>query len=152
MTIKNDITTETDTKIDGMTIAGGFNFDYDNINEFRPGSKTYPSTKTEYFEDEYEDPDEQVVNSYTSKLTSIFIVTVDNVTEPNARLACAKVLEDFQRLMEKEHPNLQIKGMIKADLIKSEVFFTNVVKRPCRIEMEWEIMYRVQRTSPNLTT
>lgn len=152
MTIKNDITTEIDSQIDAMSIGTGFNFDYDDVNEFKPDLKTYPNVKTEYFEDEYLDADEQMVDSYTSDLTAIFIIVVDNIAETNTRLAMSKVLEDFQRVMESGHPDLQAKGWIKADLIKSERFFTNVVARPGRIEMEWEIRYRVNRTNPSVTT
>lgn len=151
MTIKNDITTEIDTQIDAMSIGTGFNFDYDDVNEHKPDSKSYPNVKTEYFEDEFLDPDDQMVDSYTSNLTAMFIITVDNVIETNTRLAMSKVLEDFQRVMEAGHADLQAKGWIKANLIKSERFFTNVVARPGRIEMEWEINYRVKASNPSVT-
>lgn len=152
MTIKNDITTEIDAQIGAMSTGTGFNFNYDDVNEFKPGDKTYPNVKTEYFEDEYEDPDDQMVDSYTSDITAFFIIVVDNVVETNTRLALSKVLEDFQRVMESGHPTLQTKGWIFANIIKSERFFTNVVARPGRIEMEWQIRYRVKRSNPAVTT
>ncbi len=151
MTIKNDFTAEIDSKIDAMSIGTGFNFDYDNINEFKPNSKTYPNVKSDYTEEDFLDPDEQMVDSYSANLTAKFIVTVDNVTETDTRLALSKVLQDFQRVLEAGHADLQDKGWIKADLISDQRFFTNIVARPGRIEMEWEIHYRVKRSEPSET-
>lgn len=150
MTKKNDITTEIDVQIDAMTTGTGFNNNYDNINEYKPGSKTYPNVKTEYDLDEYLDPDDQQVDTYSSQLTAIFTVVVDNTVTPT-RLAVSQVLEDFQRLLEEGHPALQTKGWILADLVQSERVFSNITKRPATITMEWEIQYRVKRSNPSET-
>lgn len=151
MTIKNDITTAIDSAIDSMSTGTGYNFDYDDVNEYRPNNKTYPAVKTMYPTDEYLDPDEQVVDSYTSDLTAIFEVTVDD-TVTNTRLYLSQVLEDFQRLLESEHPTLQAAGMIVADLLSDEREYFQVRKRPGKITMEWEIKYRVKRSDPSVTT
>jgi hypothetical protein len=151
MTIKNDITSEIDSQIDAMSIGTGFNFDYDDINQFKPNSKTYPNVKTDYTDEDFLDPDEQMVDSYSATLKAKFIITVDNVTEPDSRLALSKVLQDFQRVLEAGHADLQDKGWTKADLLNDQKFFTNIVARPGRIEMEWEIDYRVKRSEPSET-
>ena len=151
MTIKNDITTRIDTAIGAMSTGGGYNFNYSNVNEYRPNSKTYPAVKTMYPEDSFLDPDEQTVDSYTSDLTAIFEVTVDD-TIANTRLYLSQVLEDFQRLLEADHDNLQDEGMIVADLLNDERQYFQVRKRPGKLIMEWEIKYRVKRSDPSLTT
>jgi len=151
MTIKHDITSEIDSLIDSMTTGGGYNFDYDNINEYKPGNKTYPAVKTVYPEDDFQDPDEQVVDSYTSFLQALFTVTVDDTVSP-VDLALSQVLEDFQRLLEAGHATLQTKGWIKGDLIENSREYTQIRKRPGSIEMEWTIHYRVKRSDPSVTT
>ena len=151
MTIKNDITTEIDSQIDAMTTVGGYNFNYNNVNEYKPGSKTYPAVKTEYTPDDFLDPDEQMVDSYTSYLVARFQVYVDNTVSP-VDLALSRVLEDFERMMEAAHPTLQTKGMIVADLIENNRFYTQIRKRPGYIEMEWSVRYRVKRSDPSVTT
>lgn len=151
MTIKNDITAEIDTLIDSMTTGGGYNFNYDNINQYKPGSRTYPFVTTVYPEDDFQDPDEQMVDSYTSFLRAIFTVTVDESVSPVA-LALSQVLEDFERLLEASHATLQTKGQIKGDLITNARNYTQVRKRPGFIEMEWRLDYRVKRSDPSVTT
>ena len=150
MTIENDITTEIDAQIDAMTVAGGFNFDYDNINEYRPGSKTYPNVKSDYKNIEYTDPEEQVVDSYTGNLEAIFVVMVDDSV--NVDLALTQVLEDFQRQLEGKHDLLQTKGFIKSDLLEREIEYTNIRKRPGMITQTWRIFFRVKRSNPASTT
>ena len=149
MTIKNDVTTAIDTAIDTMTTPT-YNFSYGPVNVFKPASKTYPNVKTSYDTDEFDDPDNQVVDSYTSSLTATFTIVVDDTTAP-ARTALSDVLEDFQRLLESEHSSLQTDGMIKADLINSVREYSNIRKRPGKITMEWEIRYRIKRSDPALT-
>ncbi len=151
MTIKNDITAAIDAAIDSMTVAGGYNFDYDNVNEYKPGSKTYPNAKTVYPVDSYLDPDEQMVDSYTSDLSAFFTVTVDDSVSP-VDLALSQVLEDFQKLLEAKHAILQGKGSIVGDLLNNERNYTNIRKRPGFIEMEWQFKYRVKRSDPSVTT
>jgi len=150
MTIKNDITSEIDALIDAMTVLGGYNFDYDNVNQLKPASRTYPFVKTEYPEDEYLDPDDQMVDSYSSGLQAIFTVMVDDTVSPPA-LALSRVLEDFQRLMEAGHATLQTKGQIVGDLISNNRNYTQIRKRPGFIEMEWRLFYRVKRSDPSVT-
>lgn len=150
MTIKNDITTAIDTAIDAMSTGTGYKFDYDNVNEYKPGSKTYPNVKSTYAEEEYLDPDDQMVDSYTAELQAVFVVTVDNTVSPVDK-ALGQVLQDFKRLLEAEHANLQTKGQIVGDLISDEYSYTNIRKRPGSIRMEWELRYRVKRSDPSVT-
>lgn len=151
MTILNDITVQIDSAIDAMTTGTGYNFNYDNVNEYRPDNKTYPAVKTIYQDNDYLDPDEQMVDSYTLDLTAIFEVTVDD-TIANTRLYLSQVLEDFQRLLEADHANLQAEGMIVADLISDEPQYFQVRARPGKLIMEWQIKYRVKRSDPSTTT
>lgn len=151
MTIKYDITSAIDTAIDGMTTGGGYNFDYDNVNEYRQQSKTYPNVKSVYEATEYLDPDDQMVDSYTGELEANFIVEVDDTVSPVDK-ALAQVLQDFKRLLEAQHANLQTKGQIVGDLLSDENFYTNIAKRPGRIEMNWQLIYRVKRSDPSVTT
>ena len=151
MTIKYDITSAIDTAIDGMTTGGGYNFNYDNVNEYRQQSKTYPNVKSVYDETEYEDPDDQMVDSYTGYIRGTFTVEVDDSVSPVDK-ALAQVLQDFKRLLEAQHANLQTKGQIVGDLLSDENFYTNIRKRPGRIVMEWRLMYRVKRSDPSVTT
>lgn len=151
MTIKHDVTSEIDTFIDGMVTGGGFSFNYDNVNEHRPGSKTYPNVISSYEEEEFLDPDDQMVDSYTGLLSAKFRVTVDESVSP-PRLALSQVLQDFQKLLEDKHDLLQTEGWIKGELISDTEIFTNVRKRPGVLEMEWGIEYRVKRSDPTTTT
>lgn len=151
MTIKNDITTEIDAQIDAMSTGTGFNFDYDDINEYKETSKSYPNVKTFYLLDEFNDPEDQVVDSYESDLTATFIVKVDDSVTP-VRLALSQVLEDFQRVMEEGHADLQAKGWIYANIASNIRTYTHVRAHPGMIEMQWEIRYRVKRSNPAETT
>ena len=150
MTIKYDITSAIDTAIDAMSTGTGYNFDYDNVNEYRQQDKTYPNVKSIYAETEYLDPDDQMVDSYTGQLQAKFIVEVDNTVSPVDN-ALAQVLQDFKRLLEAQHANLQTKGQIVGDLLSDENFYTNIRKRPGRIEMDWQLLYRVKRSDPSVT-
>ena len=149
MTVENDITTEIDVVIDAMTVAGGFNFDYDNINEYRPSSKTYPNVKSDYNDIEYEDPDDQMVDSYSGNLEAIFVTTIDDSV--NVYLGLTQVLEDFQKQFEGKHEILQGKGMIVGDLSSRQIAYTNIRKRPGIITMPWNIFFRVKRSDPAVT-
>ena len=149
MTVENDITTEIDVVIDAMTVAWGFNFDYDNINEYRSSSKTYPNVKSDYKDIEYEDPEDQMVDSYSADLEAIFVVTVDDSANVDVNLR--KVLEDFQRQFESKHDTLQAKGWIVSDLESRKIEYTNIRKRPGIITMTWNIKFRVKRSDPAVT-
>ena len=150
MSIKYDITSEIDTQIDAITIVGGYNSDYDNVNEHRPANKTFPNALSTYLDEEFLDPDEQVVNSYSGFLTARFKIAVDDTISP-PRLALSNVLEDFERLFEAMHADLQGKGQIVSELMEDTESFTNKRQRPGMIDLEFRIFYRVKRSDPSST-
>ena len=149
MTINYAITSAIDTAIATMT-SPTYNHNYTDVNEYRVQDKSYPAVKTTYKQEDYLDPDEQMVDSYTAELIAVIEVTVDNtVTSPQD--AISRVVEDFQRLFESIHPTLCAAGWIKADLLKDEREYSQIRKRPGKVTMEWEVMYRVKRSNPAVT-
>lgn len=149
MSIVNDITGYIDTAIGTMTTAGGFNFDYTNVNEFKPADATYPNVKTTYLEDDASDIEGNMANKYTSELTAFFNVTVDDTGTVDDALD--NVLEDFKKLINDEFSTLQTKGLIREQIIRSDKYYSLVTKRPGRIEIQWMLFYRVSQSDPTST-
>ncbi len=150
MAILTDIIATLKAKIDGMTTGTGFNFNYDNVDERRPGSKTYPNVLIEYPEEVERDVDINVIDSYSSDREINFIVTVDAGTTP-VDTALDNVLEDFKRLLEEAHDDLQLDGLIVEDLLESDREYTHVRERPGKITILFNFFYRVRRSDPSLT-
>jgi len=150
MSIVNDITGYIDTAIATMATAGGFNFDYSNVNEFKPHDMTYPNVKTTYLEEDADAVEGNIANKYTSFLLAMFVVTVDNTTTP-VDTALDNVLEDFKKLINDEFTTLQTNGLIKERHVRSDKFYSLVTKRPGRIEIQWELHYRVSMSDPTTT-
>lgn len=150
MSVLNDITGYIDTAIGTMTTSGGFNFDYTNVNEFKPADATYPNVKTVYIEEDADSVEGNLANKYTSLLGASFNVTVDDETTP-VDVALDNVLEDFKKLINDEFATLQTKGLIKERFIGSEKFYLLTTKRPGRIEIQWQLHYRVSMDDPSST-
>ena len=150
MSVLTDIITTLKSKVDGMTIVGGYNYDYDNVDERRPGSKTYPNVLIEYPDELERDVNINVIDSYSSDRQMNFIVTVDDGTSP-IDTALDNVLEDFKRLLEAEHDNLQLDGLVVGDLLESNRAYTHVRERPGQITILFNFFYRVRRSDPSLT-
>lgn len=150
MSIFNAIRTTLETAIDAMTTPT-FNFVYDNVNEYRPGSMTYPNVKVTFPEEIGREKEGEVINSYSTDVVVNFRVMVD-ATPSDPDEALEDVLEDFKRLMEDQHNDLQVQGMVQSDFIDSVKEFTNVRARPAFIDIKFNVFYRVQKTDPNLTT
>ena len=151
MSIWTDIIDELVIVVDAMTTGGGFNSNYDNVNEYRPASKTYPSVMIDFPDETYRPSDQQVINSFSGDVEVIFIVTVDDSTA-NVDEALDDVIEDFKRLLEDEHTNLQTKGMTVEELEETSREYTHTRKRPGVVTKKFNFFYRVQRSDPNLTT
>ena len=150
-TIYTDIIDQLITAIDSMTVVGGYNYDYDNVNEYDYASMTYPNVKVLLPEEIARDADGEVINSYTADSEITFEVTVDNTVSPVDK-ALDRVVEDFKRLLEADHDNLQGKGMIVADYLDSAREYTHVRARPGKIMITFNINYRVLKTNPSSTT
>lgn len=149
--IYTDIIDSIITAIDGMTTGGGFRYNYDNVNEYDNDSMTYPNAKVLLPEEIARDAEGEVINSYTADSEITFEVTVDDTVSPVDK-ALDYVIEDFKRLMEQEHDDLQIEGMIVADYIDSRREYTHVRERPGKVFVLFNINYRVLKTNPSSTT
>ena len=150
MSIWTDIISTLETAIDAMTTPT-FNYSYDNVNENRPASKTYPSVIVNFPEEIARDPDINMIDSYSVDTEVLFEVTVDDAVA-DTRLYMDNVLEDFKRLLEDEHDNLQLDGLVVGDLISADQKFSNVRQRPGTITIIFSMFYRVKRSDPSLTT
>lgn len=134
-----------------MTVVGGFRFDYTRCNDYNHDTMTYPNVKVLLPEEIARDADGEVINSYTADSEITFEVTVDNTVLPVDK-ALDYVIEDFKRLLEDEHDDLQVEGMIVADYIDSRREYTHVRERPGRVFIVFNINYRVLKTNPSSTT
>lgn len=150
MSVFDDIRTTLEAAIDAMT-SPTYNYNYDNVNEYRPANKTYPNVLVEFPEELGRDPDGEVIDAFSTDVNVIFKVTVDDTTA-DTNTALENILEDFKRLMEVQHPTLQTDGMIVADFIESTKNFTHVRARPGMINIIFKVFYRVRRSNPSLTT
>lgn len=150
-TIYTDIINQIITAIGTMTVVGGYNYDYANVNEYNHDSMTYPNVKVLLPEEVARPADGEVVNSYTADSEITFLVTIDDTVSPVDK-AIDRVIEDFKRLLEADHANLRDKGMIVADYIDSQREYTNVRARPGMVSIIFNINYRVLKTNPSSTT
>ena len=150
-TIYRSILTVLEDAADAMTTVSGFRFDYDDINEYKPADKTYPSLMIDLGEESADPPGEGLVNSYTMNADVIFSCTVDD-TVANVDTYLFRCHEDILRMMEEEHLNSRNAGLIVADYLDYRIEYTNVRKRPGRIIMRFNLNYRLKRTDPALTT
>ncbi len=149
MAIWTDIISTLKTKIDAM-VTPTFNFNYDNVDERRAANKTYPNVLIEYAEEIVREPLGNVVDSYSADREISFIIEVDDGTTP-IDTALDNVLEDFKRLFEDIHADLQLDGLIVDTLLSSEREFTHVRKRPGKVTIISSYFYRVRRSDPALT-
>jgi len=148
MSIENDIGAGIDAQIDAMTTAGGYNYDYDNVNELKPISKTYPAVKTKYRILGYDDVD-QPAGAYSGNMEGVFDITIGSGVAFN--LACSNVVQDFQRMFTAQEAAFQALGLSWAELLGREFIPTNVRARPGKITMNWEFKIRVNRANPAIT-
>lgn len=155
MAVLTDIITELKAQIDAMTTAGGFNYNYDNVDERRPGSKTYPNVMVEFPEDEPRNRNANTIDSYSIDQPISFIVTVSNLDKDSNPVAVDTALdnvkEDFERLLEAIHSDLQDEGLIVEDMLESDREYTHVRKRPGKTTINFNFFYRVRRSNPSLT-
>lgn len=151
MTIYNDLVTALETAVDGMTTAGGYNYDYDNVNEQKPANKTYPNVILHVGTEEARDPEGEVINAYSLDAPVMFEVMVDT-TVSSVREALQQVIEDFQRLFEDQDNTLRCLGLTIGDYGGSQKEYTHVRARPGKVTIQYEIFYRLKRTDPSLTT
>ena len=150
MSVFDDIRTTLETAIDAMTVVGGFNFDYDNVNEYRPASKSYPNVLVTFPDEIAREVDGNMIDSYSTDVIVNFDVTV-NATPADTNTALENVLEDFKRLMGEQHNSLQTQGMIVAHFIDSVKRFTLVRARPGAIIINFNVFYRVRESNPAIT-
>lgn len=143
--------TSLETAVDAMSTGTGFNYNYDNINEYLPANKTYPNVLITFPEDVDRGSENNMIDSYSIDTIIDFNVTIDN-TVANIDLYLDNVNEDFQRLMEQEHDDLQIQGMLLAERVGSERAYTNRRARPARINLKYKIFWRIKRSNPSSTT
>lgn len=149
MPVFTDIITTLEAKIDAMTTPT-YNFNYDNVNEYKPANKTYPNVKI-HFPDEDKNPDAEIIDGYWSDVPIEFEVMVDD-TESVVRTAIDKVIEDFKRLFQEEFFTLQCTGLLNGDFDSAEREYTHVRQRPAIVTMTFNFEYRVKRSDPSLTT
>jgi len=150
MSVFRDIMDALETAVNGMTTPT-FNSNWSNTNEWRPANRTYPACEITIPEEVAEDPDDSVIDSYSAKTDVIFKVTVDD-TFSDVDVALDNALEDIKRLMEQEHADLQVEGMVYANSVGSTKQYTNTRKRPGIITITFNIFYRVRRSDPSVTT
>jgi len=150
MAIYTNIITELAAAIDGMTKAGGYNYNYGATDVFNPASRVYPQVFIRFPEEVGREVDGETVNSYTADSEIEFEVIIDD-TETFPDTMMDKVVEDFKRLLEADHDTLQTKGMIVADYIDNVREYTNVRERPGKVKITFNIAYRVKRTNPSVT-
>lgn len=136
--------------VDSMTTPT-FNSNYDNVNEYRPANKTYPSTVIEFPDEFYRGSLENVIDSYSGDVEVLFKTTVDDST-PDVDEAMDDVIEDFKRLLEDEHDALQILGMVVHELEETGREYTLIRKRPGIVTIKFNFFYRVRRSNPTVTT
>lgn len=147
MTVENTLTAFIDTSIAGMTTASDYNYDYADVNEYKPDDKTYPNVKSNYMVAEAQEV--IVANKYTANLNAEFMVTVDNSADVDVQLD--KVVEDFKRLFDDQHSNLQTNGMIWERYIGKEKTYRLNKYRPGSVLIRWLIRYRVDMDDPSST-
>lgn len=147
MTVENTITAYIDSAIGSMATANSYNFNYADVNEYKPDDKTYPNVKSMYMNAEAQEV--IVANKYTSNLLAVFLVTVDNTTDVDIGLD--KVMEDFKRLFDDEHATLQTKGMVWSQFVGKDKSYNLNKQRPGQIEIRWLIRYRVSMDDPSST-
>jgi hypothetical protein len=150
-TIYTDIIDALIAAINSMTVVGGFNNDYTRCNDYNHDTMTYPNVKVLLPEEVAREAEGEVINSYTADSEITFEVTVDNTVSPVDK-ALDQVVEDFKRLLEEEHADLQIEGMIVADYIDSQREYTHVRARPGKVSIIFNINYRVLKSNPSSTT
>ena len=150
-TIYTDIINSLIDGINSMTVVGGFNYDYTRCNDYNHDTMTYPNVKLFDPEEIAQDAENEVINSYTAESEITFKVTVDNIVSPVDK-ALDRVIEDFKRLLEEDHDDLQIEGMIVADYIDSKKEYTHVRARPGKVNIVFNIRYRVLKSNPSSTT
>ena len=150
MAIYTDIIGELATAIDGMTIAGGYNYNYGPADVFDPASRVYPQVFIRFPEEVGREPEEEVVNQYVADSEVEFEVIIDD-TESTADEMMDNVVEDFKRLLEADHDTLQTKGLIVADYLDNVREYTHVRERPGKVTITFNLNYRVKRSNPSVT-
>ena len=151
MAVWTDIITELKTGVDGMTAAGLYNYDYDNVDERRPASKTYPNVLIEYDEEISRADDESPINTYNVDRVVTFIITIDDAVSP-IDTYLDLVLEDFKRLLEFEHGDLNCQGLVVEQYGGETREYTHTRARPAKMTIKFNFNYRVNRTDPSLTS
>jgi len=139
------------TAIDGMTVVGGYNFGYDNVDRYKPSTMTYPNVKIRFPLQTNRDAAGEVVNAYTCDSQVAFEVSIAS-SSSSMDTDLDKVVEDFKRLMEANHPTLRTAGMIVADYLSEERQYTHVRARPAKVKIMFNLLYRVLKTNPASTT
>jgi len=149
VSIWTDVIAALETAADGMTSAGIYNNDYDNINEYRPASKTYPSLEFT-FPDSVDSAHDEIADGIWLDSDVFIDVIVDNtVSDPDQALD--EVLEDIKRMFETEHDTLQAAGMVEANIVSANRSYTNVRARPAKMRIIYKLSWRVKRSNPAVT-
>lgn len=150
MAIYTNIINQLATAIDGMSVAGGYNYNYGPTDVFNPASRVYPQVFIRFPEEVGREVENEVINTYTADSEVEFEVIIDD-TETYPDTMMDKIVEDFKRLLEADHDTLQTKGMIVADYLSNTREYTNVRERPGKVKILFNINYRVSKTNPSVT-
>lgn len=126
---------------DYMTTANGFSADYGSVNQFNPGSRTYPAVFLEYPESMAEE-DLQVIERDTEE-TEI-IIRVQAPTSADLDKTAFWVVGDFGYLFESFKNTLKVEGLIQYDLIGSQIDYTECSEYPVEVIMTYRLKYRRQ--------
>ena len=147
MTVANGIEAGIITAIDAMTTGTGYRFAYDNVNQYKPTSRTYPSVQTTFGPEISRGNTNVPINTYAVDRDINLRVEIGTSTDVNSDLD--KILEDFKRLFSNYHVTFRGLGVVDTYYIQAEKFFTNVRAVPGYINMTFRLYYRVVMDSPN---
>jgi len=148
--IWEQITNEIKTAIQAMSVGGGYNFDYGDVDDYLPASRVYPAVLTRFPTQTAIDAD--MVDKITHDTDIMFTVLFSSTETSTSRDdAIDKAIDDFKRMFSAYLNTLRPVGMISYTYTGAERRYTLVAARPCEVDIKFKILWRQNRNTPSTT-
>ncbi len=148
--IWEQITNEIKTAINAMSVGGGYNFDYGDVDDYLPGSRVYPCVLTRFPTQTAVDAD--MVDKITHDTDIMFTVMFSSTQTSTSRDdAIDKSIDDFKRMFSAYLETLRAVGMISYTYTGADRRYTLVAARPCEVDIKFKILWRQNRNTPSIT-
>jgi hypothetical protein len=132
-----------------MTTANGYNFDYGSVDEYDPGSRSYPAVHLQWNEEDSPDNPERLAGYY--EVFARLFIRVTPPTSNDLDKTMYLIRSDFDKLFYDNAEAFRVKGLGRAEPTASANEYKLISAYPTTILLSYLLHHRRQKASPYST-